>query len=42
MKANGAVADGMAELLAAVPNASVTDEPMGEGWAQAVRAALSW
>ena len=29
---------GMAELLAAVPNATVTDAPMGEGWAQAVRA----
>jgi hydroxymethylpyrimidine pyrophosphatase-like HAD family hydrolase len=38
--ANGAAVDGMADLLAAVPNASVTDRPMGEGWAQAVRAAL--
>ncbi len=39
--ANGAAVDGMAELLAAVPNVQVTDAPMGEGWAQAVRAALS-
>jgi hydroxymethylpyrimidine pyrophosphatase-like HAD family hydrolase len=39
--ANGAAVDGMAELLAAVPNATVTDAPMGLGWAQAVRAALS-
>jgi hydroxymethylpyrimidine pyrophosphatase-like HAD family hydrolase len=38
--ANGAAADGMAGLLDAVPNASVTDAPMGEGWAQAVRASL--
>jgi HAD superfamily hydrolase (TIGR01484 family) len=38
--ANGAAVDGMAELLAAVPNAEVTDAPMGEGWAQAVRASL--
>jgi hypothetical protein len=30
----------MTELLAAVPNATVTDAPMGEGWAQAVRASL--
>ena len=30
----------MAELLAAVPNATVTDAPMGAGWAQAVRASL--
>jgi hypothetical protein len=30
----------MAELLDAVPNATVTDEPMGEGWAQAIRASL--
>ena len=36
--ANGAAVDGMAELLAAVPNATVTDAAMGEGWAQAVRA----
>lgn len=38
--ANGAAADGMAELLSAVPNVSVTDGPMGEGWAQAIRASL--
>jgi hydroxymethylpyrimidine pyrophosphatase-like HAD family hydrolase len=38
--ANGAAVDGMAGLLAAVPNASVTDGAMGEGWAQAVRASL--
>jgi hypothetical protein len=38
--ANGAAVDGMAGLLAAVPNASVTGAPMGEGWAEAVRASL--
>jgi hydroxymethylpyrimidine pyrophosphatase-like HAD family hydrolase len=38
--ANGAAVDGMAELLAVVPNAKATDSPMGEGWAQAVRASL--
>jgi hypothetical protein len=38
--ANGAAVEGMAGLLAAVPNVSVTREPMGEGWAQAVRASL--
>jgi hydroxymethylpyrimidine pyrophosphatase-like HAD family hydrolase len=38
--ANGAAVDGMAGLLAAVPNATVTDAPMGAGWAQAVRASL--
>ena len=38
--ANGATVDGMAELLAAVPNVTVTDAAMGEGWAQAVRASL--
>jgi hydroxymethylpyrimidine pyrophosphatase-like HAD family hydrolase len=38
--ANGAAADGMTEHLAAVPNVTVTDAAMGEGWAQAVRAAL--
>jgi hydroxymethylpyrimidine pyrophosphatase-like HAD family hydrolase len=38
--ANGAAVDGMIDLLAAVPNATVTDAPMGEGWAQAVRASL--
>jgi hypothetical protein len=38
--ANGATVDGMADLLAAVPNVTVTDAPMGEGWAQAVRAVL--
>ena len=39
--ANGAAVDGMAGLLAAVPNATVTDAPMGAGWAQAVRTSLS-
>ena len=34
--ANGAAVDGMAELLSAVPNATVTDAAMGEGWAEAV------
>jgi hydroxymethylpyrimidine pyrophosphatase-like HAD family hydrolase len=38
--ANGAAVDGMSDRLAAVPNVSVTEQPMGEGWAQAVRAAL--
>jgi hypothetical protein len=38
--ANGAAVDGMAGLLAAVPNVSVTDGAMGEGWARAVRASL--
>jgi hypothetical protein len=38
--ANGAAVDGMAGLLAAVPNAAVTAAAMGEGWAQAVRASL--
>jgi hypothetical protein len=38
--ANGAAVDGMAGLLAAVPNATVTAGAMGEGWAQAVRASL--
>ena len=38
--ANGAAVDGMAELLAAVPNATVTDAAMGEGWAQAARASV--
>ncbi len=38
--ANGAGVDGMAERLAAVPNVRVADAPMGEGWAQAVRASL--
>ena len=38
--ANGAAVDGMPELLAAVPNVTVTEAPMGEGWAQAVRASL--
>jgi hydroxymethylpyrimidine pyrophosphatase-like HAD family hydrolase len=38
--ANGAAVDGMAGLLDAVPNASVTDAPMGEGWAQAILASL--
>jgi predicted mannosyl-3-phosphoglycerate phosphatase (HAD superfamily) len=38
--ANGAAVDGMAELLAAVPNATATAGAMGEGWAEAVRAGL--
>jgi hydroxymethylpyrimidine pyrophosphatase-like HAD family hydrolase len=38
--ANGAAVDGMAELLSAVPNATVTARPMGEGWAEAVTASL--
>jgi hydroxymethylpyrimidine pyrophosphatase-like HAD family hydrolase len=38
--ANGAAVGGMAALLDAVPNVSVTDAPMGEGWAQAVRASI--
>ena len=36
--ANGAAVDGMRGLIEAVPNVSVTDAAMGEGWAQAVRA----
>jgi HAD superfamily hydrolase (TIGR01484 family) len=39
--ANGAAVDGMTRLIDAVPNVTVTDGAMGEGWAQAVRAALS-
>ncbi len=39
--ANGAAVDGMADLIAAVPNVAVTDAAMGEGWAQAVRTGLS-
>ena len=38
--ANGASVDGMRSRIEAVPNASITDAAMGEGWAQAVRAAL--
>jgi hypothetical protein len=38
--ANGAAVDGMAELLSAVPNATVTGAAMGQGWAEAVRASL--
>jgi hypothetical protein len=38
--ANGAGVDGMADLLTAVPNVTVTGAPMGEGWAQAVRASI--
>jgi len=38
--ANGAAVDGMADRIAAVPNAVATDAAMGEGWAQAVRASL--
>jgi hydroxymethylpyrimidine pyrophosphatase-like HAD family hydrolase len=39
--ANGAATDGMAARLEALPDVAVTDAPMGEGWAQAVRWALS-
>jgi hydroxymethylpyrimidine pyrophosphatase-like HAD family hydrolase len=38
--ANGAAVDGMTHLMAAVPNVTVTDGAMGEGWAEAVRATL--
>jgi hypothetical protein len=38
--ANGASVDGMAQRVAAVPNAAVTDAPVGEGWSEAVRASL--
>jgi len=37
---NGAAVPGMTERVAGVPNATVTDAPMGEGWAQAVLASL--
>ena len=40
LTANGAAVPGMPELLTAVPNATVTDAPLGEGWAQAVLTAL--
>jgi hydroxymethylpyrimidine pyrophosphatase-like HAD family hydrolase len=39
--ANGAATEGMAARLAALPGVAVTDRPMGDGWAQAVRRALS-
>lgn len=38
--ANGAVVDGMAGRLATMPTVSVTAGAMGEGWAEAVLAAL--
>jgi hypothetical protein len=38
--ANGAAVDGMLARIDAVPNVSITDGAMGEGWAQAVRAGL--
>jgi hydroxymethylpyrimidine pyrophosphatase-like HAD family hydrolase len=38
--ANGAAVDGMAERLAVVPQTESTDQPMGEGWAEAVLASL--
>ena len=38
--ANGAATEGMAARLAALPDVAVTDAPMGDGWAQAVRASL--
>ncbi len=40
LTANGAAVEGMADRIAAVPNVTVTEGAMGEGWAQAVRAAL--
>jgi hydroxymethylpyrimidine pyrophosphatase-like HAD family hydrolase len=39
--ANGAAVPGMTELLDAVPNATVTASPMGEGWAEAVYASVT-
>lgn len=38
--ANGAAVPGMTGAIAALTNVTVTDAPMGEGWAQAVRASL--
>jgi hypothetical protein len=38
--ANGAAVDGMLGRIEAVPNAGVTDAPMGQGWAQAVRTSI--
>lgn len=38
--ANGATVDGMRGRIQAVPNVCVTDAPMGEGWAQAIRASI--
>jgi HAD superfamily hydrolase (TIGR01484 family) len=38
--ANGAAVEGMTELLEALPDVSVADAAMGDGWAQAVRASL--
>lgn len=38
--ANGAATEGMAARLAALPDVVVTDAPMGDGWAQAIRASL--
>jgi hydroxymethylpyrimidine pyrophosphatase-like HAD family hydrolase len=38
--ANGAAVDGMTTLMDAVPNVTVTDRAMGEGWAQAIRASM--
>jgi hydroxymethylpyrimidine pyrophosphatase-like HAD family hydrolase len=38
--ANGAATRGMAARLAVLPEVAVTDAPMGEGWAQAVRTSL--
>ncbi len=40
LTANGAAVDGMTGLIGAVPNVTVTDAAMGEGWAQAVLASL--
>lgn len=38
--ANGAAVEGMPAAIAARDNVTATDAPMGEGWAQAVRACL--
>ena len=38
--ANGAAVDGMTTLMDAVPNVTVADRAMGEGWAQAIRASM--
>lgn len=40
LTANGAAVDGVAQRLAAIGNATATDAPMGEGWAQAVLASI--
>ncbi|MCW2582891.1 MAG: putative hydrolase [Klenkia sp.] len=40
LTANGAAVPGVSAAIAALPNVTATDAPMGEGWAQAVRASL--